>query len=232
MKSKGLTTLIAFVLAATATLAVYLYVSGLEEDEETSVGNVQVLVTSQDITAGTNLDELISTGALTTRLVNADDVVPGAVTSLSEVEGKRTTAAILEGEQITTARLEGGRLPGGTLGIPEGYQGLTLPLESFRLVGGAVTEGDNVTIYGTFKQRDGEVTVTMVPQAEILKYRSAAQEGATTGAAGDSITMALKPKHAQEVVFGIEVGTVYMSLIPPDQTGKQIAPTSLAKVIR
>lgn len=231
MKSKGITTLIALVLAATATLAVFLYVQGLEEKEET-VGEVQVLVTSQDITAGTNLDELISTGALTSRLVSQNDVVPGAVTSLSEVEGKRTTAAILEGEQITTARLEGGSLPGGTLGIPEGYQGLTLPLEAFRLVGGAVTEGDNVTIYGTFKRREGEVTVTIVPQAEIIKYRTAAQEGTTTGATGDTITMALKPQKAQEVVFGIEVGTVYMSLIPPDQEGKQIAPTDLAKVIK
>ena len=61
-------------------------------------------------------------------LGHVHDLVVGVVSSLSELEGRVTRYPILAGEQITTARLQGSteELPGGVLGIPEGFEAISV----------------------------------------------------------------------------------------------------------
>lgn len=237
MRSRGLIITIAFVLAAAATMVVYLYLLGVQK---ASAGNdlVSVVVSEQDVPAGTKLDELISNGAITTRSVPRSALVRGAVLQVDGLKGRETSAAIAAGEQITTARLRGSeqQLPGGSLGIPDGYQALTLPLDAPRLAGGLVQRSDNVTVYGTLTnvatQSGGSpaATVTIVPSAQVLKVSTSSQE---TGSNKDQwITLALRPKDAAEVVFAQEQGSVWMSLLPPNAQGVATRPVAAAQLMR
>ncbi|HEX2240337.1 MAG TPA: RcpC/CpaB family pilus assembly protein [Actinomycetota bacterium] len=235
MKRGGLMGLvIAGVLAVVATLAVLAYVRGVEESSGGTGPRVEVIVAKEDILAGANLDELIQSGAFTTELVPEDALVDEAVTSLSQLEGRSASAAILAGEQVTLARIQGTdvALPGGALGIPEGFQAVTLPLEASRVVGGAVVRGDRVTVYATFDKTD--TTVTLVPEAQVLRVNEPAGDGGLGGGAGAEtlITLALSAEDAQKAVFAFEQGSVWLGLLPPGQSGVQRPPVNVAAVLR
>ncbi|MGH2747727.1 MAG: Flp pilus assembly protein CpaB [Actinomycetota bacterium] len=236
MKARGLTMAVAFLLAATATAAVFLYVSGLEENAETGTEQVEVIVSKEDIPAGTQLDGLLSGGAFTTQLVSRDALVAGAVTSLSELQGEETSAPVLAGEQISTARLQGsGTLPGGVLGIPEGHQAMTVALDAPRTTGGILQSNDHITVYATFtKGPNGEpVTVTLVPDVEVLSVASGlVDEEQPEPSAQLMVTMALKPNEAQKLVFAQEEGSVWLSLLNPDEQGGRNSPTTIFQVVK
>jgi pilus assembly protein CpaB len=216
MRSRGLAVAVAFLLAITATMAVFLYVKGVQQEAEVGGEEVEVVVSKEDIPVGTELDDLLARGAFQVATVDEEDLVPGGVTSLTELQGQRTSQAILAGEQITSARLQGSgaELPGGLLGIPAGHQALMLPLETPRALGGQVRKGDRVTIYATFD--DPEVTVVLVPEVQVLRVSATdpaiAQDSSNIGL----LTLALKDRDAGRVVFAQERGKVWLSLLPPN----------------
>lgn len=237
MRSRGLVVAVAFLLAMSATFVVYLYMRGLEE-RTTGGEMVTVIVSTEDIPAGTQLDELIAEERFETQRVPEEAVVRDAVTDTDDLEGRETSAPILAGEQISTTRLRGSeQLPGGMLGIPNDYQALTLPLETPRLAGGAIQQGDHITVYGTFTNvasRQGNspaATVTLVPDVEVLEVTTQEVTGETTQTM-EMVTLALKPKDAQAVVFAQEQGTVWMSLLPPNEKGTDSGTTTAAELVR
>ncbi len=237
MRSRGLIIAIAFVLAGIATMVVYLYLLGVQRQSEGGE-LVSVVVSERDVAAGTALDELVSDGSLSTRSLPRSALVRGAVTNLSALEGRETSAAIAAGEQITTARLRGSstQLPGGSLGIPSGYQALTLPLEAPRVAGGVIQRSDHVTLHGTFTNiasssgSSPASTVTLVPDVEVLRATSSVEEGGANSTYW--ITLALKPRDAQKVVFAQEQGSVWMSLLPPNQRGTSSRPVNAVQLVR
>src|SRR2546421_3419238 len=130
MRSRGMVGLVAFLLATIATFSIFLYVHGVKRKAETGGAQVTVVVSKRDIPAATNLDTLIAGGAFTSEAIPRTDEVQGAVTSLEQLKGRRTSVPILAGEQIPVARLQGStQLPGGTFGIPTGFEAMTLQLE-------------------------------------------------------------------------------------------------------
>lgn len=230
MKSRVMFLVVALLLAASATLAVGLYVNGVKKQAGVSgSGTATVIVSDRDIPAGTDLDELMAEGAFRTMRVSTDTQVRGAISDLAQLKGRMTSVAILEGEQITTARLQGGdeALPGGSLGIPRGYEAVTLPLEVPRLVGGALAAGDHVTIYGTFS-RPQDITVTLVADVEVLRVagflRSENAPVANSSGTQASVTLALKPQDSAKVVLAQEKGSVWFALQPPEQEGTKSRP--------
>jgi pilus assembly protein CpaB len=239
MKSRSLVVAAAVVLALTATIAVFAYVNGVKADASTTAEAVSVIVAKQDIPAGSDLDDLISSGAFTSRAIPENALINGAITSLKQLEGRETVAAILTGEQIAPARLKGSgqQLPGGILGIPEGQNAVSIQLEEPQAAGGAVEAGDHVTVYATFSNRGGSgtsATVTLVPDAQILRVeRPEVEDG--DGSEVDSamlVTLALQPKDSQRVIFANEEGSVWFSLLAPDQQGLAQPPVSFNEVVQ
>jgi len=238
MRSRGTVVALAMVMAATATLAVFLYIQGIEEAAASGGNNVSVIVAKEDVPAGAALNDLISEGIFDKQTVPDDLVVPGAVTSLTQLDGRETSAGIVAGEQVTTARLRGGsgRLPGGALGIPEGHQALTIPLESARVVGGAVQAGDHVTMFASFSgsgQSQVAATVSLVPDAKILEVDQPNEDEGVGEGAGETllITLALEPRDGLKVVFALEQGSIWLSLLAPEQQGAAQPPVSFSEVI-
>jgi pilus assembly protein CpaB len=237
MRSRGLVIAVAFLLAMSATFVVYLYMRGVEQ-RSTGGDMVAVVVSDEDIPAGTQLDELIAEEHFSTIRVPEDAVVRDAVLNVQSLQGRETSAPVLAGEQISTTRLRGSeQLPGGNLGIPNGFQALTLPLDSPRLAGGAIQQGDHVTLFGTFtnvasaRGNSPAATVTLVPDVEVLEVTTTEVTGETEQTT-EMITLALKPKDAQAAVFAQEQGSVWMTLLPPNERGTDSGTTTAADLVR
>jgi pilus assembly protein CpaB len=226
---------VAFVMATVATASIFFYVSGVKKQAKGSGETVEVIVSKQDIPTGTRLDDLIQSGAFTTDDVPTGNVVDGAVTSLSQLNGRVTSTPILAGEQIPTARLQGSQdLPGGQLGIPAGFEAISVPVEPAQIAGGAVHPGDHVTIFGTFTEMGGQgslddVTSVLVPDARIVKTTKPSID---QGPSGMMITLALRPGDAQKVVFAQNSGNVWMGLLPPGQVGASKPRVTIGQVAR
>src|SRR5438034_10131108 len=98
MKQRGTLVVAAFVLAALATVAVFAYTNSVKKDAKAGQTQVDVVVSKQDIPAGTTLNSLIDSGGFMTQSVPEDAVVPGAITSLEQLRNQQAALPILTGE--------------------------------------------------------------------------------------------------------------------------------------
>ncbi len=261
MRSRGFVVVLALILATVATVGVFLYTRGVKEDAQTGGALKTVIVSKVDIPANTDLNALISEDQFTTQQVPDDAVIKDAITSVTQLRNRRSNVFILAGEQIPISRVEGGEVEGGVLSIPEGHQAITVSLEAPRVVGAGLTGGDNVTIYATFtdvvvegggrrnqsqtttsaegaRTQATTATVVLVPQVEVLRVAIPQQQqgigtdNTTRDLTGSiSVTLAFLPEEAQKLVFALERGTVYLSLLPPDAEGVELEPLTVDAIV-
>ncbi len=251
MRSRGLVVVLALVVATVATAGVFLYTRGVKQNAQGGGEQTSVVVSKADIPANTDLNTLIDSGQFELREIPNGDVVAGAVTVISDLRGRRNSVPILAGEQIPLARVQGGKITGGSLGIDEGYQALTVALDAPAAVTGAFAAGDFVSVYATFtgvplKQKDGtttgggqsqpeNATVVLVPQVKVLRVAVPQDEsgGVQVGQASGTITLALEflPVDAQKFVFAVAQGTVYLSLLPPNGEGVALPPLTVEEIV-
>lgn len=263
MRSRGLVVVLALVLATLATVGVFLYSQGVKEDARTGGDLMSVIVSKVDIQVNSDLNPLLDQGQFTTLDVPQDAVVEGAITDAAQLRDRKNNAFILAGEQIPISRVEGGLAPGGVIGIPDGHQAMTVALDAPRAIAGALTGGDNVTIYATFtdvevvqvdknfvavpvagERPSFDTTVVLAPEVEVLSVIRPRVTSTTIGGGDEgseaqgqaaegniSVTMAFLPEEAQRFVFALEQGTVYLSLLPPGQTGVDLDPLTVAQVL-
>lgn len=209
----------AFVLAVIATVAIYFYVQGVEEEAQGG-GLVTVIVSTVDIPAGTALDGLIEQGAFAGNEIPGDALVSGAVVELSQLQGTIASAPILAGEQIPIARVSGD-LPGGSLGIPEGLQAVSVSLSPQQAVGNMINQGDRVVVYGLFGGGgSGATSAVVIPDAQVLAV--SVPEGGGAGVA----TIAVTPAEATRLIFAAGNGQPWLALLPPGESGTSVAPFS------
>ena len=256
MRTRGLVIAVAALLAVLATTAVFMYVRGVQKENGAEASAVSVIVAKEDIPVGAKLDDVIQGGGVTTRKFAKDSVARGAVTDVGQLKGRITNAPILAGEQISTARLEGSSTQpeGGTLGIPEGQEAVTFTLDLPSAGGGVVQRGDHISVYASFsdvsvlrgsplndflrgkapadntEQRLGDFVATVVPDVQVLKV----VQGAIAADNNESrvmMTLALKPGDAAKVIFAQQKGVVWLALLPPNQRGEDVPPTSFTGLI-
>ncbi len=259
MRSRGVVVVLALILATIATAGVFLYSRGVKQEAIKGGDLRDVIVSKVDIAPNTDLDELIAEGQFELLQVPVDAVVTGAVTDLAQLRGQHNSAYILAGEQIPMARVQAGAIPGGVLGIPEGHQAISVTLGGPRAIAGALAGGDHVTIYATFEdvslgllKKDllkgagqatlpvndttmFDATVVLVPEVEVLRVTheslpSSAGEDVQSIDSNVELTLAFLPDEAQEFIFAMEEGRVYLSLLPPDESGVDLSPLTVAQV--
>ena len=213
---------VTILFAAAAAAGVYLFMKNVREDAVAPEATVQVVVSGQDIAAGEELDPLIDQGVFVAKTVRQDDLVQGVITDVYQLRGQRSAYPILAGEQISAARLAGPlQAAGGTLGIPAGYQAASISLEAQRSVGGVLQQGDHVEVFGTFASgaTDREMTRVVIADALVLAVPA---EGQTER----PLTLAVTPVEASLLIYAQEQGRVWLTLVPPNETGIEVPPVS------
>ena len=110
MRRQTLVIPIALLLAVMAAAGVVLYTMNVKEEATTGGPTSTVVVASEDVPTGTELDPLIEQGKLVEQEIPKNYIVPGAVGSLEELQGTTVSQPLLEGEQILASRIVGARL--------------------------------------------------------------------------------------------------------------------------
>lgn len=188
MRSRGLVVAIAVVLAVLAAVGVIVYTSNVR-DTAVNENTTPVLASTQDIQANTPLDPLIAQGVFQTIQVPNAGVVPDAVKDVAQLQGQTATAPIYQNEQIPLGRISSGVT--NTYGIDPGNIGIGLEVPGQAAVNGIVQQGDNITIYATFRRgtlvtKQG-LKVLLTP-AQISKAFAQALGGApATGAVSQNV---------------------------------------------
>lgn len=239
----------AMLFAFVATWAVYAYARRIEE---APAEQVRVVVVNQDVPTGTALDDLVDAGAFEVSRVEPDELVSRPVRSIEDLRGQKTVSPLLAGEQVSWSRLQGhNELPGGVLGLAESHQALTVELEPQRVLGAAdLAPGDRIAVFGTFEEvrvtagrapsgmsgGEGTFSTTSLLATGVRVLKISASEGTsaatTTGSgAGLRLTLELTPREAQKVVFGQELGGLWISLLPPGENGEELRPISFGEVL-
>jgi Flp pilus assembly protein CpaB len=178
MRSRGLVVVLALILATLATAGVFLYSQGVKENAVEGGDLRDVVVATADIPANSELNEFIREDQFRVIQVPEDTLIEDPVTDISQLQNQRNSVYIFSNEQIPVARIRGGEIPGGQLSIPEGYQAITVALDAPRAVSGALSGGDDVTIYATFE----DISLTAVSEKSLKKAIKAASRPQPDGA--------------------------------------------------
>ena len=232
MRRRLIAALAALVLAATGAVVLLAYVRGADARALAGVQTVDVLVVDRPVPEGTPGEELAE--LVRTERLPARAAVPGAVTDLDELAGRVATVDLQPGEQLLAARFaapEDLSVP-GTVAPPEGAAEVSLLLEPQRAVGGRLAAGDTVGVHVSLDgQTDVVLSRVLVTQVQGAPVAVADGEGTDTASSGGAapsaslmVTLGLRPEAAEAVVFGMEHGTVWLSLEPEgvDITGTDV----------
>ena len=219
MRRQTLVIPIALLLAVMAAAGVVLYTMNVKEEATTGGPTSTVVVASEDVPAGTQLDALIEEGKLVEQQIPENYIVPGAVGSLEELQGRTVSQPLLEGEQILANRIaELGSVPGGTLGIPDGFTAYTVELRPEQTVANVLNRGDHVRVFATFARRAARAHRSRCcPTSRCLAVSSARRSGDSRPRANALVTLAVSPDDAAKLaLFGQDTGSLWLNLLPPD----------------
>ena len=232
MRRRLIAALAALVLAATGAVVLLAYVRGADARALAGVQTVDVLVVDRPVAEGTPGEDLAD--LVRTERLPAKAAVPGGVTDLDALTGQVATVDLQPGEQLLAARFaapEDLTVP-GTVAAPAGTSEVSILLEPQRAVGGRLAAGDTVGVHVSLDGRTravlSRVLVTQVQGAPVAVADGEGTDTASSGGAAPSaslmVTLGLRPEAAEAVVFGMEHGTVWLSLEPEgvDTTGTEV----------
>jgi pilus assembly protein CpaB len=177
-------------------------------------------------------------------------ILAGEQIPLSRVEGGEVPGGVIgipDGHQAITVALNAPRAVAGALA---GGDNVTIyatfeDIELTLLEGGA---GQGLaqlirTAAGQPQTPNVEIpkfdaTVVLTPEVEVLRViretestDASAEDQAAEVEGAVSVTLAFLPEEAQQFVFALELGEVYLSLLPPDQTGVDLDTLTVAQII-
>jgi len=223
----------ALLLLVVGTAVLVAYVHGADSRALAGIRTVDVLVADELIPEGTKSDALAA--LVRTETVPAKTALDGRVTDLDALTGRVATVDLLPGEQLLVARFAqpDDLQSAGTVAVPAGLQEVSVLLEPQRAVGGRLAAGDTVGVVVSLTFEDGtsathavlhDVLVTQVQGAPAPVESTDEPETASSGTPAPSgslmITFAVSAAQAEALVFGIEHGTLWLSLEPEGaQTG-------------
>jgi pilus assembly protein CpaB len=225
VKRRLLAALAALVLALVGIVVLMAYVSAADSRAMAGMQTVQVLVVAEPVPAGTPADQLGE--RVRTEVLPVKAAVPGRVQHLADLQDRVTTVDMQPGEQLMASRFaEPGELrPAGTVDVPAGDQEVSVQLEPQRAVGGRLAAGDTVGVYVSMTMPDGTLTTHVVLHRVLVTQVQGAPAGppaegdtatsaSTTPTQNLMVTFAVTAQEAEAVVFGVEHGTLWLSLEP------------------
>jgi pilus assembly protein CpaB len=243
VKSRLLAGTAAVLLGIIGMVLVTSYAQGADRRAMEGLKPVDVLVVQKAVPAGTTVEALRESLALTP--VPADAVPVSALKDLEAAAGKVTGADLVPGEQLVAERLvDPAKLQTpGSVPVPAGLQEVSVALDPARTVGARLVAGDTAGVFISFAAGPKDLKETDAPPetTEFVFHRvlitgiqrTAAPAQAETGETPAlptgtiMVTFAVDPSMAARIVFAAEFGTIWLSKESADAT--QAAPEIIRK---
>lgn len=230
---KTIAVVLALLLAAAATIAIFLYVQGIEERAFEDAELVEVFVAQGPIEAGTAAGEAGDAGLIARDTAPRGNVPVGAITQLEQIEGLVAVDRILTGEILLRERWGSQEDVSVAFEIPEGFEAIAVEVGIPPGVAGYIRAGDRVSLIatveapgatttddgGTVTEEAGEVRSQYLLQGiEVLAVgqRTIEAEGEAAPQGSVLMTVALEPEDAERLVFAINNASLYFTLLPDD----------------
>lgn len=223
MKSRLAIVTVSVVVGLLAAIVATGYVGSVRAKALADANPREIYVTTRAATAGTSLDEMVTTGAVEKAKVPTKFVAADAVSEASQVSGRVLLYDLGAGEQLTTSKFktEGGSDVAGQ--VPKGMVAVSVPMDEVNGVGAALRPGDSIVLLATFSPGPAGVDVTKVLLPKVMVVASSAA-GAQTQSSGmaarsqgqskQTVTIAVPPRDAEKVVFSAEKGHLWAALRP------------------
>lgn len=223
MTTRIIAVVLAAVLAVVGAVLLISYVRGADDRAFEGAQLTQVLVVKSEIPAGTSGSELGTTVDL--RSVPIAYVADGAITDVSALKGLVAAVSLEPGEQVLASRfVEPGQFgtDGGSMAVPKGMQEITLSLDVQRVVGGTLTAGDIVGVFGSLQSDNIDPARTQLIETKVLVtsvVHDPTLDPSTTQVSGAIVVgLAVSADQAQRIIYQLEFGTVYLSKQAKDVT--------------
>jgi pilus assembly protein CpaB len=220
---------VAVVLAAIATIAIVIYIRGIEQRAFEDAELVEVLVAQEDIEARTPAAEAGDAGQIAAERVPRTAVPEGAIDGLDEIEGLVAFDRILEGEVILSQRWAEAEEAVAGLDIPEGFEAIAVQVGVPPGVAGHIRATDRVSLIAhvsgaaTDDEEGAEAAEEaraqyLLQDIEVLGVgqRTTAEDEGGQESSQVLLTVALEPEDAERLVFAIHEASLYFTLLPED----------------
>lgn len=194
----------AFVAAFGCALCVYMYGASLRSQAEQAYADklaqyggdqVEVLIAKQSLKSG----EMLKAEQIEKRSWLVAFLPTQALSNKDDVVGKRLSSSVAEGSVLSKLHFEDDT---GSVVVPKGKTGLTLPLKDAALLQGFVQVGDSVDIYAQGEQ----TTSKLLSQTQVLALSSPSK---TQGA---WVMVAVDPNRVEELVAAVKKVNLYITL--------------------
>ncbi len=147
--------LIAVALAVVAALLTVFYVSNYKRSVRRDQETVPVLVAARDIPVGTLGSQVVSGKMVETREIARQAVVPGTVSSPTQIRNQIAVQPIYAGEQVTARRFGPVVQQGVRVQLKGTARAVQLAGDRNQLLAGTLKPGDRVDVVGVLKVKVG-----------------------------------------------------------------------------
>jgi Flp pilus assembly protein CpaB len=210
---------IAVVLAVFAALLTMMYVTNYQRHVDKDVADVPVLVATDDIPAGTSGAQAAQ--RVEERMVEQQDVAPGAVSDPELLKTLVVSQAIYGGEQVTRQRFSSATEIGVRSQLEGNMRAVAVNGDAYQLLAGTLRSGDHIDVVASLKiNPDKDVHATRIILRDLQVLKPAASPGAESrlqgGAGGEnfSVLLAVSDTQVQKLFHVMKHGDWTLQLRP------------------
>jgi pilus assembly protein CpaB len=226
--------LLSLMLGLLAVFLVFVYVRGLERQLYEEVDMQNVIVTREDVAAGTAIEERVIQRVAVPRKYRQPQTFP----AIEEVAGRVAVVPIPAGSQISGGMLADAGAEALSFEVPRGRRAVAITVTDETGVGGLVRPGNFVDIVGTFefgrpvgyeqgriRYADEKTEIRTMMQnvfvvavnRELRRERIQAETGAAPSQSQSqrtlrTVTVLVEPQRVQELILAQEIGDLTLSL--------------------
>jgi Flp pilus assembly protein CpaB len=211
---------IAIALALVAALLTSFYVANYQRNVRQDEANVSVFVAKNDIPAGISGSDIARKGMLVKTEVARRSVVPGSISTPTQLDSLVTTQPIYAGEQVSTRRFATPSERGISAQLKGTMRAFQLPGDEHQLLAGTLKAGDRVDMIASIKlDPDHEVYATRIVLRDIEVLKPAGLGGAGEKIADQtsnlSVLLAVTDTQVQKVFHVTKHADWSLELRPP-----------------
>ncbi|MGD0167363.1 MAG: Flp pilus assembly protein CpaB [Gaiellaceae bacterium] len=225
MKYRLRNILIALGLAIIAAVLVSAYVTQYKNHVQNGQNTEQVYVATRDIPAGTAGDDVVGGNYVHKVAVERRNVVPGAISTSSEIASSYVTGTIYQGEQLSARRFGQAGAEGSRGQLTGNQRAIEIDADPSQVLAGTLKTGDKVDVIGTWAVPEGSshhVSRTVLRDILVLDAPSASTTRSGIGSnSASTITVQLRvtDTQANKLFFLAKNGEWSLALRPPARAG-------------
>jgi len=234
----------AVVVAAVAAVAVYSYLTTVQDRANKDAKLVKVFVVKKDITKGLPGEQALDQGYIKPDKINVKFRATTALTDPNVIRGKVALTNLAANQVVVDGQFVDPKVAtvSSAQRIPTGNVAITIQVDQVHGVANLVQPGDKVNMLVQVHAGQEEYLYQNVPVL-FVGSQAAPQPGETTATTQPGapvqgsglITLAVRPEAAQRIAFVESTNNsnagIYLTLVPPDNAPKAIPPIDLGSVI-